>query len=142
MGDYLTILDWKGGMAFEATPPSGKTLLMDASPDDGGDSTGPSPVETLLSAIAGCSAMDVIMILEKKKQKVTSYRVEIDGERGPRGVYPRPFLSITLRHIVRGENIDPAAVARAVELSDTKYCTVITTLRAAPEVKTEFVVEP
>ena len=69
------------------------------------------------------------------------YRVEIDGERGPRGVYPRPFLSITLRHIVRGENIDPAAVARAVELSDTKYCTVITTLRAAPEVKSEFVVE-
>lgn len=128
-------------MVFEANPPSGNPIRMDAWEEDGGQQSGPTPVETLLSAIAGCSAMDVISILQKKRQVVTSYRIEVDGERGPRGVYPRPFLSITLRHIVKGENIDPAAVARAVELSDTKYCTVITTLRAAPEVKSEFVVE-
>ncbi|MBI1331918.1 MAG: OsmC family protein [Armatimonadetes bacterium] len=141
MGDYLTTVDWKGGMAFEAVPPSGRKLLMDAWEEDGGNLTGPTPVETLLSAIAGCSAMDVISILHKKRQKVTSYRVEVDGERGPKGVYPRPFLSITLRHIVKGENIDPAAVARAVELSDEKYCTVITTLRAAPKVSSEWEIE-
>lgn len=128
-------------MVFEANPPSGNPIRMDAWEEDGGQQSGPTPVETLLSAIAGCSAMDVISILQKKRQVVTSYRIEVDGERGPRGVYPRPFLSITLRHIVKGENLDPAAVARAVELSDTKYCTVITTLRAAPEVKSEFVVE-
>ncbi len=128
-------------MVFESLPPSGNPIRMDAWEEDGGEQSGPTPVETLLSAIAGCSAMDVIMILKKKKQVVTSYRVEIDGERGPRGVYPRPFLSITLRHIVKGENIDPAAVARAVELSDTKYCTVITTLRAAPEVTSEWTIE-
>lgn len=141
MSDYLTTVDWKGGMVFEANPPSGNPIRMDAWEEDGGQQSGPTPVETLLSAIAGCSAMDVISILQKKRQVVTSYRIEVDGERGPRGVYPRPFLSITLRHIVKGENLDPAAVARAVELSDTKYCTVITTLRAAPEVKSEFVVE-
>ncbi len=141
MAGYLTTVNWKGGMAFEAMPPSGNALLMDAGPDDGGNSSGPSPVETLLAAVAGCSAMDVIMILQKKRQKVTSYRVEVDGERIPPGTYPRPFTSITIRHIVTGENIDPEAVCRAVELSDEKYCTVITTLRAAPEVKSEFVVE-
>ena len=141
MSDYLTSVNWKGGMAFEAAPPSGHTILMDAGEEDGGEASGPSPVEALLSAIAGCSAIDVIMILRKKKQVVTSYRVEVDGERGPRGVYPRPFLSITLRHFVKGENIDPAAVARAVELSDQKYCTVITTLRAAPSVTSDWVIE-
>lgn len=141
MSDYLTTVDWKGGLAFEANPPSGKPILMDAGVEDGGEASGPSPVETLLSAIAGCSAIDVIMILQKKKQVVTSYRVEVDGERGPKGEYPRPFKSITVRHIVCGENLDPAAVARAVQLSDEKYCTVITTLRAAPMVTSEFVIE-
>ena len=141
MGDYLTTVNWKGGMVFEATPPSGNRLVMDISVEEGGTNSAPSPVEALLSAIAGCSAVDVVMILAKKKQVVTSYRVEIDGERGPVGVYPRPFTSIVLRHIVSGENLDPAAVARAVQLSDEKYCTVLSTIRAAPSVTSDWVIE-
>ena len=81
------------------------------------------------------------MILAKKKQVVTSYRVEIDGVRGPVGVYPRPFTSFVLRHIVSGENLDPAAVARAVQLSDEKYCTVLSTIRSAPSVTSDWVIE-
>ncbi|MEJ5170642.1 MAG: OsmC family protein, partial [Fimbriimonadales bacterium] len=69
------------------------------------------------------------------------YRVEVEGERGPEGEYPRPYLSLRVRHIVKGENLDPAAVARAVELSDTKYCTVISTLRAAPKVESVWEIE-
>lgn len=141
MGDYLTTVDWKGGMVFESTPPSGNKLVMDISIEEGGTNSGPSPVEALLSAIAGCSAVDVVMILQKKKQIITSYRVEIDGERGPTGVYPRPFTSITVRHIISGENLDPGAVARAVALSDEKYCTVLATVRAAPTVKSEWAIE-
>jgi putative redox protein len=141
MAGYLTTVDWKGGMVFEATPPSGNKLVMDISVDEGGSNSGPSPVEALLSAIAGCSAVDVVMILQKKKQVLTSYRVEIDGERGPTGVYPRPFVSITVRHIVSGENLDPAAVARAVQLSDEKYCTVLSTIRSAPTVSSEWSIE-
>lgn len=141
MGDYLTTVEWKGGMVFEATPPSGNRLVMDISVEEGGTNSAPSPVEALLSAIAGCSAVDVVMILAKKKQVVTSYRVEIDGERGPVGVYPRPFTSIVLRHIVSGENLDPAAVARAVQLSDEKYCTVLSTIRSAPSVTSDWVIE-
>ena len=114
---------------------------MDAHPEFGGQGLGPTPVETLLSAIAACSGMDVIAILEKKRQVVTGYRIEVDGDRPPPGNYPRPFSEIRVRHYVTGKNIDPAAVKRAVELSDDKYCTVITTLRAAPKVKSDWVIE-
>ncbi|MFN3684867.1 MAG: OsmC family protein [Fimbriimonadaceae bacterium] len=134
-------VDWKGNMAFEATPPSGVKFVMDAYPESGGSNLGPTPLEAMLSSLAACSAMDVISILRKKKQNVTSYRVEVEGERGPEGQYPRPYLSLTVRHIVKGENLDPAAVARAVELSDTKYCTVISTLRAAPKVESVWQIE-
>lgn len=139
--EYQVIVDWKGGMEFQATPQSGNIFVMDAHPDFGGQGNGPSPVEALLGAIAGCSAMDVVSILQKMKQKVTSYRVEVDGERGPNGVYPRPFVSITVRHFLKGENLDEAAVAKAVSLSDDKYCTVISTLRMTPKVLSEFVIE-
>lgn len=128
-------------MAFEAKPPSGNGFTLDAHPESGGQNLGPTPVEALLAAAAACSAMDVISILEKKKQVVTGYRLEVDGIRGEEGVYPRPFLSITIKHIVKGENVDPIAVARAVELSDSKYCTVVSTLRQAPAVVSEWLIE-
>lgn len=102
---------------------------------------GPTPFEAFMATLAACSAMDVISILNKKKQTVTSYRVEVDGERGPEGVYPRPFLSMTVKHILSGENLDPEAVKRAVELSDSKYCSVIATLRQAPTVTSEWQIE-
>lgn len=134
-------VEWQGGMMFESTPPSGAKIVLDALPDVGGSGAGPSPIETLLTAIGACAAMDVISILKKKRQDVTAYRVEIEGERVPPGTWPRPFLSIAVRHIVSGENIDPAAVERAVQLSDEKYCSVIATLRQSPTVTSEWVVE-
>lgn len=137
----MVTVRWAGEMRFAADVPSGCEFMLDSHPDHGGTGQGPTPVEALLSALAACSAMDVLGILEKKRQKVTAYRVEVDGDRPPPGQYPRPFSAIRIRHVVTGENLDPAAVARAVELSDTKYCTVITTLRAAPEVTSEWVVE-
>lgn len=134
-------VNWKGAMTFESNPPSGVKFVMDAYPESGGSNLGPTPLEAMLSSVAACSAMDVISILHKKKQKVTGYRIEVDGERGPEGIHPRPYLKLVVRHVISGENLDPAAVARAVELSDTKYCTVISTLRQGPEVTSEWVIE-
>jgi putative redox protein len=128
-------------MAFEAFPPSGNAFTMDATPESGGENKGPNPVEALCASVAACSAMDVISILQKKKQNVSSYRIEIEWTRGPDGVYPRPITSMVVRHIVVGTNLDPAAVARSVELSDSKYCTVISTLREAPAIISEFRIE-
>lgn len=131
---------WNSEMKFDVSTPTGHMVRLDAYPPEGEPSTGPTPVEMLLASMAACSGMDVISILAKKRQKVTSYRVEVDGVRGPEGEYPRPFVKMTVRHIVDGENLDPVAVARAVELSDQKYCTVMTTLRAAPEIVSEWVI--
>lgn len=134
----MTTIDWKGQRVFEANPPSGNRFVMDAYPESGGQNLGPTPMEAFIAGAAACSAMDVIQILEKKRQKVTRYSIEIDGERTQEGVYPRPYTSITVKHIVEGDNIDPAAVAQAVQLSDEKYCSVIATLRATPTVKSIF----
>ncbi len=134
-------VDWKGQMEFRITPPSGNTFTIDAHHELGGQNLGPTPLEVMLSSIGACAAMDVIVILEKKKQKVTSYRVEVNGARPEPGVFPRPYTDITVRHIVKGENLDPAAVARAVQLSDEKYCTVIATLRLGPSVTSEWQIE-
>lgn len=137
----MVTVDWKGGMAFEAKGEGGASFTMDAHAESGGQGLGPSPVEALLASAAACSAMDVVSILEKKRQKVTGYRLEIDGVRDAPGTWPRPFLSITMRHIVRGEDLDPTAVARAVELSDEKYCTVVSTLRSQPEIQSLWTIE-
>lgn len=128
-------------MAFEAFPPSGNAFTMDATPESGGTQQGPTPLEALCASVAACSAMDVVSILGKKKQVVNQYRVEIEWTRAPEGTFPRPVTSMVVRHIVRGVNLDPAAVARAVELSDQKYCTVISTIRTAPPIVSEYRIE-
>lgn len=133
-------LTWKGGLAFEAVPPSGKAMTFDSTPE-GSEPLGPSPMEALLASIAACAAMDVISILEKKRQKVTGYRIEIEGERIPEGTWPRPYTSVKVRHFVTGDGIDPDAVARSVHLSDEKYCSVLATLRLGPQVESEWAIE-
>jgi putative redox protein len=132
---------WKGGMAFEALPPSGYKFVLDSHHDFGGQMLGPTPVEALLASIAACSAMDVVSILKKKQQTISAYRLEVDGVRGPEGEFPRPFVSISVKHILSGENLDPVAVARAIQLSDEKYCTVMATLRLGPPISTNWLIE-
>lgn len=118
-------LSWQRELHF--TSPDGLSF-------DGDGQLGTSPMQVLLYAIAGCTAMDVISIMQKKRQKVTSYRVEIAGERGPAGEWPRPFTKIEVNHVFSGDSLDPVAIERAIELSDTKYCSVMATLRQNPEV--------
>lgn len=132
---------WKGGMAFESRGASGNSFRMDAYPEAGGEGNGPTPVEALLGSLAACTAMDVVSILRKKKQTVKSYRIEVEGERSPEGEWPRPFVKIELKHILTGDELDPVAVARAIELSDDKYCTVMATLRKGPRITTSWLIE-
>ncbi len=138
----MVAVNWNGRSGFVSEVPSGNNFTMDTHPDYGGESLGPTPLEAFQAALAACTAIDVISILQKKKQKVRGYRIEVTGERPPRGEYPRPFLSMTVTHILVGQNIDPAAVARAVALSDEKYCSVSATLRQKPEIRSEWRIEP
>jgi putative redox protein len=136
--DAIVNVVWKGGLAFESNPPSGRSFVMDAYADSGGQDLGPTPMEALLSSVAACTAMDVISILKKKQQNVTGYRIEVAWDRGPEGVYPRPITAMRIKHIVEGENIDEAAVARSIQLSDEKYCTVASTLRISPKIESSY----
>lgn len=137
----MVVVNWKGGMAFEAIPPSGNRFVMDAIPEFGGANLGPSPVEALMGSLAACSAMDVVGIMEKQRQVITDYRIEVEWTRPPQGQYPRPIETVKVRHIVKGVNIEPGALAKAVELSDTKYCTVIATFRSGSVVTSEYRIE-
>lgn len=111
---------WKGRMSFDGSASSGFTLPLGTSTESGGDNDGFRPMELLLVGLAGCTAMDVISILEKKRQTVTNFEVRIQAERADE--HPRVFTHIMVEYIVTGHQVDPAAVERAVELSTTKYC--------------------
>lgn len=119
---------------FVGITPGGRAVVLDT---DSQRSSAPSPVELLLVALGSCTATDVASILKKKRQHVVGYRVEVSGER--RTEFPRSYTSMKVHHIVTGTNISPKAVAQAVELSDTKYCSVAATLR--PQVKIESTFE-
>jgi putative redox protein len=98
--------------------------------------TASSPMELLLISLGGCTGADVVGILEKKRQRVTGYEIEVRGER--RAEYPRIYTHIEVVHRVRGYGIDPKAVAHAVELSETKYCSVSAMLKPAAQITSRY----
>ncbi len=112
-------------MEFVAVPKSGHGMVLDT----GDHSHGVSPFELLGLALGGCTGMDVISILKKKRQRVTGYEIVVETERA--GDIPKVAKSFRVKHIVRGFGIDRTAVERAVELSREKYCSVGLTLRPA-----------
>jgi putative redox protein len=121
------------GMSFEAHTSSGHTLTLDASAEHGGTGRGPSPMEVVLVALAGCTGMDVISLLRKMRQSVTSYEVRVSGTAADE--HPRIYTSVDVEHIVTGVELDPSKVERAVELSATRYCPVSATLSGVGTVR-------
>jgi putative redox protein len=118
---------------FLGVTPSGHALVLDT---DSTRSSAPSPVELLLVALGSCTATDVAGILKKKRQHVTSYTVEVTGQR--RDEVPRSYTAMKVHHIFIGRSLSPKAVAQAIELSDTKYCSVAATLRPTVEIQSTF----
>jgi putative redox protein len=129
---------WKDGLAFEGIGGSGLEVSLDTIAEEGGG-TGFSPTELLLVSLAGCTAMDVISILQKKRQDVTGFEVRAHGLRADD--HPRVFTDITLEYVVRGHNVDPKAVERSIELSETKYCSVAGMLKKSVHITTTYRVE-
>lgn len=124
-------IDWKGGKAFEATSATGHKVMMDASKEVGGEDRGSRPMELLLMGLGGCSGIDVTMMLEKGKQDVKDCQMEITSERAD-GV-PAVYTKIHLHFIVTGTDLNEKKVARAVELSAEKYCSVSKMLEKTAE---------
>ncbi len=110
----------EAGMRFDVETGSGHHLILDAAEHNGGQNSGPQPMEMLLVALASCSGMDIITILRKKRQDITGYELRIHGMRAEE--HPKVFLDITVEHIFTGHNIRPEAVERAIELTEERYC--------------------
>lgn len=122
------------GLTFDVEA-GGHHLLMDTKPP-GGHGRGPSPMDLLLASLAGCTAFDVVSILEKSRQPLTGLSVRADGVRAED--HPRRYTRITLTYTVHGD-VDERALRRAVELSEEKYCSVSATLKQGAVIETRIV---
>ncbi|MGB7202568.1 MAG: OsmC family protein [Pyrinomonadaceae bacterium] len=131
--EYKASIHYAGDEFFIGTTSSGYSQAIDVKGDR---HSAPTPVEMLLVSVAGCTAADVISILLKKRQDVTDYRVDITGTRADD--HPRKFVTFHVHHIVHGRNVSDKAVADAVELSDTKYCSVAATVRPTATITTSY----
>lgn len=129
-------IKWLGGMAFEAATGSGHTLVMDGSPELGGENRGARPMELLLAGLAGCSGLDVVHILRKGRHTVSECRVSVTADRAE--TPPQVFTRIHLHFDVGGEGLTDAQVERAIRLSAEKYCSASIMLGQTAEITHDF----
>jgi len=118
--DMHASVTWHRGLTFTGEAESGFQVPLGASPAVGGDDDGFRPMELMAISVIGCTAMDVISILKKKHQEVTEFAVELEASRAEE--HPRVFTEMKIHYRITGRGIDPAAVERAIELSETRYC--------------------
>jgi putative redox protein len=130
------VVSHAGDELFIGISPSGHAVTVETNSQR---SRAPTPMELLLIALGGCTAVDVVEILRKKRLEVTGYRVEVSGQR--RDEHPRAYTRIAVKHVVRGRGLTDHAVAKAVELSDQKYCSVAATLRGTAEIVTSYEIQ-
>lgn len=127
-------------MSFVAESGSGHLVSMDGAPEGGGRNLAPRPMEMVLIGTGGCTAYDVVLILKRGRHDVQSCEVKLEAQRA--STDPKVFTEITMRFIVRGRNLDRAAVERAVALSHDKYCSATAMLAKTAVISIETVVEP
>ena len=128
-----------GGISFAGRADSNHWVVMDGPPEFGGSSAASSPKELILVALGGCTLSDVVSILRKKRAAVFDVDVQITAEQSDE--HPKIYTNIHLEFVVRGSNVRSEDVARAIELSETKYCPVSAMLRPAVAITTSFRVE-
>jgi putative redox protein len=124
-------ITWVEDMQFVAKGDSGHAIVMDSSEDVGGHDTGARPMEVLLMGILGCTAMDVISILKKKRQPITGLKIFATGDRNAE--HPKYYTKIHLEYVASGD-VDLEALDRSAQLSEDKYCSAIATVRGKAEI--------
>jgi len=119
-------MKWTGGLKFEGISAWGHKIVTDADKQAGGEEVGYKPTELLLYGIAGCTGIDVVRILEKQRQQLNSLEIELIAHQNEK--YPKPFHTIEVKFTARGKNLSEEKVAKAIELSEGKYCVVSQTV--------------
>ncbi len=117
-------LKWTGGLQFLARAGESPAVVLD-NPEGGG---GPTPMEMILIGVAGCTAMDVASIMQKKRAGLTDFTVNVAGDQADD--HPRRYTDVAIEFVLKGENVKPGDVERAIELSISKYCSAIASLNA------------
>ena len=133
---YPIRVKWVDKFQFVASDRHNHSIIIDTSTDSGGEDLGLGPMSLLLSALGGCTGMDIVDILRKQRQKPTSLQVFLRGERNKN--YPKYYRKIEVRYVVKGKNVERKAVERAIKLSREKYCSVEATLSKSPEIVSSF----
>jgi putative redox protein len=129
-------LDWKHDLQFTGINASGYNVPLGGTLDECTQPDGFKPLELMLVGLAGCTAMDVISILEKKKQEVTQFSVNVHTERS--NEHPKVFTDISIEYVLSGPDLNAEAVKRSVELSETKYCAAMAMLRKNSPIHTHI----
>jgi putative redox protein len=127
------------GMTFTGKADSNHWVMMDGSVAEGGSAAATSPKELVLVGLAGCTGMDVALILKKKRVQLDEFVVNVSAEEAEE--HPRIFTKIHIEYVFRGNNIKPADVEQAIELSQTKYCSVSAMLRKSAEITHTYRIE-
>ena len=125
-------------MSFTGTAATGFTLPLDAESAVGGNNGGFRPLELMGLSLAGCTAMDVISILQKKRQDLTGFEVKVHADRADE--FPKVFTHVTVEYNITGHNVDPVAVERSIELSSTKYCPAQAMLAKAVTIEHKYTI--
>jgi putative redox protein len=133
-------VEWSAPMRFEGVAEGGTRIVMDAMPEHGGTGAGPSPMQTVLAALAGCTGMDVVSILSKMRAPLERLAIGVEAERASE--HPKVFTKIHLRYEFSGANLAQEQVEKAVSLSMEKYCSVSAMLKRSVEVTYEIVLVP
>lgn len=130
-------VDWQGDLEFNNHLPSGHDLIADASEKSGGHNKGPRPMELLLSGLAGCTGIDVVLILKKMKTELEDFEMEVEAERAEES--PKRFTKIHIKYKFKGKKLDQRKVERAINLSEKKYCSASNSLNA--EITSSYEIE-
>ena len=128
------------GITFAGNTDSNHWVMMDGPAEFGGSNAGTRPKELLLLALGGCTASDVISILKKKRVELEGFEIHITAKQ--RDEYPQVFTEIHLEYVIRGNDIRPEDVVQAIELSESKYCSVSAMLRPAVPITWAYRIEP
>lgn len=127
MASHKITTSWKENMLFESDNPSGHTVLMDTSEENGGTNKGLGPKAMMLSGLAGCSGLDVVSLLNKMRVSFDDYKMEVEGELTEE--HPKTYHTVTLDYHFYGTNLDEKKITKAVNLSIEKYCGVMEMFR-------------
>lgn len=133
-------MKWAGGLKFEGTSAFGHKIATDGGKQAGGNEDGYKPTELVLYGIAGCTGIDVVRILEKQRQQLTSLEIEVVAHHNEE--YPKPFHTFEVKFVATGKDLDEKKLAQAIKLSESKYCMISQTMQNEAKVITSYEIKP